>query len=220
MKKIIIWFLGTSLALNVCKSNAQQKQKMMSATHTITKQTLLSSEEREYAVKFLKETGAGVFNSIEGLNRAQLTFKPAADKWSVEDCVKHLAAAEETLWKMAEESLKQPANREKRKEIKFTDAELIRAVEDRSQKSKTFAALEPENSPYTTMPAALASFKENREKLIVFIKNTKEDLRNHVSILPIGIYDAYQFILLISAHSNRHTQQIEEVKAAIDFPKK
>jgi hypothetical protein len=121
---------------------------------------------------------------------------------------------------MVEQSLQQPANPDKRKEIKFTGQELIKAVEDRSQKSKTFAALEPANSPYKTLAEALASFKENRHKLIAFVENTKEDLRNHVSVLPIGTYDAYQFILFIFAYTKRHTQQIKEVKAAIDFPKR
>jgi hypothetical protein len=35
----------------------------------------------------------------------------------------------------------------------------------------------------------------------------------------LGPLDAYQWILLISAHSERHTKQIEEVKADPNFPK-
>jgi hypothetical protein len=38
-----------------------------------------------------------------------------------------------------------------------------------------------------------------------------------VSASAIGTYDAYQLILLISGHSNRHKQQIEEVKADANF---
>lgn len=194
------------LSLCTLKSSAQQTQ--------------LTSQERNFALKFLKETEIDVFNSIRNLSKDQLTFKASADKWSVEDCVKHIAASETELWKMVDASLKQPANPEKRAGIKFTDEELIKAVEDRSHKSSTFAALEPANSPFKTLEEALASFKKNREKLIAFVKNTKEDLRNHVSVLPLGTYDAYQFILLISAHSNRHTQQLEEVKANSNFPVK
>jgi len=225
MRKITTCLLEVLLILNVCKSHAQQKstnpqkRKIMISTH-VTKRTQLTSQEKDYAINFLKETESGVLSAIKGLNHTQITFKPARDKWSVEECVKHIAASETTLWAMVEESLKQTANPEKREEIKFTDQDLIKAVEDRSQKSKTFAVLEPANSPYKTVAEALASFKENREKLIAFVKNTTDDLRNHVSVLPMGTYDAYQFILLISAHSNRHTQQIEEVKANIDFLKK
>ena len=60
---------------------------------------------------------------------------------------------------------------------------------------------------------------EYRGKLIDYVKNTDADLRNHVAILPFGSFDCYQMILFIAAHSNRHTQQIEEVKADANFPK-
>lgn len=187
------------------QSNAQQNQ--------------LTPQERDYAVKFLNETESDVLDAVKNLSEAQLTYKPAADKWSVEDCVKHIAAAENELWKMEGASLKQAPNPEKRAAIKFTDAALVSAVEDRSHKAKTFAALEPVNSPYKTLAEALQAFKENREKLIAFVGSSQTDLRSHVLELPLGTYDAYQFILLISAHTNRHTQQIEEVKASPGFPK-
>jgi len=226
MKNTVTFFTLAFISLSGHTCNAQQinanriKATTMTTTPVKTEKNLLTAQERDYAVQFLKETESGVFDAVKSLNGERSTFKPAAGKWSVEDCVKHIAAAEKVLWAMIEESLKQPANPEKRQGIKFTDQQLIKVVEDRSQKSKTFQALEPANSNYKTMAEALASFKEEREKLITFVKSTREDLRNHVSVLPIGTYDAYQFILLISAHSNRHTQQIEEIKANIDFPKK
>ena len=183
------------------------------------KESALTQQERDYASKFLKDTEQGVFDSVKDLSDAQLKFKPATDKWSVEECVKHIAVSEKNLWAMVEGSLKQPANGEKRSEIKLTDEQVVKRVEDRTRKSKTFDALKPENTPYNSPAEALASFKENREKLVHFVNNSKEDLRNHISVLQTGTYDAYQIILLIAAHSNRHTQQIEEVKADANFPK-
>ena len=184
-----------------------------------TKDGSLTQKERDYASKILKDTEQGVFDSVKDLSEAQLKFKPAADKWSVEECVKHIAISEKNLWSMVEGSLKQPANPEKRAEIKLADEQVVKGTEDRTNKVKTSTALEPENTPYKSVADALASFKENREKLIAFVNNSSEDLRNHVSVLPMGTYDAYQLILLISAHSNRHTQQIGEVKANEHFPK-
>jgi hypothetical protein len=49
--------------------------------------------------------------------------------------------------------------------------------------------------------------------------NTQEDMRNHVINFPLGMMDAYQLVLLMSAHTNRHTQQIKEVMADPNFPK-
>ena len=205
MKIIKSLLLLAVLSLVACTANAQQNQ--------------LTPKERKDAIRFLKETEAGVFKAVKNLSEAQLNYKPAADRWSVEDCVKHIAASEKELWAMAEASLKNAPNPEKRANIKVTDSALIKGVEDRSQKRKTFAALEPANSPYKTLDEALTAFKENREKLIAFVKTTDADLRDHVLELPMGTFDSYQFILLISGHTNRHTQQIEEVKADPGFPK-
>src|SRR6476660_8671321 len=84
----------------------------------------ISKKERNYATKLLKDTEKGVFEQVKGLTPAQLTFKPAPDRWSVEECVKHIAASEEMLWGQVEGTLKQPANPEKKSEIKFTDEQL------------------------------------------------------------------------------------------------
>lgn len=156
---------------------------------------------------------------MKGLSEAQLKFKPAADRWSVEECVKHIAASEQMLWQMTEGTIKQPATPEKRSEVKLTDDQVVQKIEDRSSKIKTTENLQPENTPFKSMADALTSFKTDREKLIGYVKSTNEDLRNHIAALPFGTFDSYQLILFIGAHSNRHTQQIKEVKADPNFPK-
>jgi hypothetical protein len=101
----------------------------------------------------------------------------------------------------------------------MSDAEVMKNIEDRSRKVKTFAPFEPQSTAYKTTEEAIASFKENRSWLIEYIKHTDADLRNHVATLPVGSFDCYQMILFIGTHSNRHMQQINEVKADPAFPK-
>jgi flavodoxin len=179
----------------------------------------LTEAERNTATKFLSETETGVLESISGLSEAQLTFKPAPDKWSVEDCMKHIAATEIGLWQMTEGNIKQAANPEKRMELKMSDDDVMKNIEDRSHKVKTFPPFEPQNTGFKTLSDAVNSFKDNRSKLIEYVKTTDQDLRNHVATLPVGSFDCYQMILFIGAHSNRHMQQINEVKADPNFPK-
>lgn len=184
-----------------------------------TTDNTISKKERKYAKNFLKETENGVFDAVKGLSDAQLKFKPAPDRWSVEECLKHIAISEKMLWGMVDGTLKQPANPEKRADIKWTDEQVVQNLENRTNKVKTFDPMKPENTPYTSAADALASFKQEREKLIDYVNNTKDDLRNHVGALAVGSFDCYQMILFISSHSNRHTQQINEVKADPNFPK-
>jgi uncharacterized damage-inducible protein DinB len=205
------------------KSSCMKKMIFLLATVLLfsfsTADTSLTKEERKLAADFLSDTKNEIRDAVKGLSQAQLQFRPAADKWSVEDCLKHIAMSEQMLWGMVAGNLKQPATPEKRSEVKFKDEDVIKNVEDRTNKVKTFAPLEPVNTPFKTAEEAMASFRENRDKLIDYVNTTNDDLRNHINQLPVGVYDSFQMLLFIGAHSNRHMKQINEVKADPNFPK-
>lgn len=57
----------------------------------------ISDTERKFAIDLLLQTEAGVNNNVSGLSDAQLNFKPAPYKWSVADCMKHIAVTEAGL---------------------------------------------------------------------------------------------------------------------------
>ncbi len=180
---------------------------------------VLSKKERKFAAEHMKNTKMVLQDAVKGLSPKQLEYKVSADRWSVKECVYHIAASEKMLWGMLEASMKAAATPEKKKDLKFTDEELIKAIQSRESKVKTFAPLEPPNTGYKTLDEALNSFKETRAAHIKYIKATSEDLRNHFVEMPFGMLDCYQLCLMISAHTNRHTQQLNEVKSDADFPK-
>ena len=179
----------------------------------------LTKNERRSSVSLMKDTKSEVLKSVKGLSETQLNFRAAPDKWTVKECVYHIAISEKNLWDIMEAGMKAPNNPEKRSEIKMTDEQLIKMIEDRSFKVKTNEAFEPKNTPYQSLDDALESFKSRRMDHIKYLKTTTEDMRNHVVQMPFGWLDCYQLCLMIGAHSNRHTQQINEVKADPAFPK-
>ncbi len=182
--------------------------------------TGLTKKEKKYAVDYLDQTRADLQNTVAGLSEDQFNFKPADDRWSIKECIQHIVLTETALWGMTDASLKAAANPDKRSEIKATDEDLVKRMTDRSNKVKTVEALYPEKA--TTIPtalSALSAFNEQRGKLIKYMKKTDDDMRNHVVQTPLGWLDSYQMVLFMAAHSNRHTQQIAEVKADPKFPK-
>lgn len=179
----------------------------------------IGSKERKFAVQHLKETKANLLKSVKGLSEAQLNFKPAADRWSVKECFYHIILAENGLWGMFEATMKNPSSPEKRSEIKVSDEEIVKMISNRSQKAKAAEPMLPGKATWQNMAEAVAAFKASRGEHLKYVKNTTEDLRNHVFQLPFGSIDGYQFLLFMSAHSDRHTQQINEVKADPNFPK-
>jgi hypothetical protein len=181
--------------------------------------TSISKPERKVAINLLKETRSEVLKSVKGLSAAQLDFKASPDKWSIKECMYHIAISEKNLWGLLEMTMKQPANPEKRSEIKMTDEQLIQRIEDRSTKVKTMEPFEPKNTPYKSLDEAVTAFKDLRADHIKYMKSTTEDLRNHVVQMPFGMIDCYQLCLMMAAHGNRHRQQMDEVKAESGYPK-
>lgn len=192
---------------------------ILAAFAFITPNNPLTKKERKEAIQLLNSTEKDLLQEVKGLSEAQLKYKPAPDRWSVEECVIHIATTEQLLWQATDAGIKQPANPEKRSEIKMTDEDVVKGIGDRSTKRQTSDNLKPENSTFKSMNEALESLKSSREKLTDYIKSTPDDLRNHVLTMPFGSIDAYQMFLFIAAHNTRHTLQIKEVKADAGFPK-
>lgn len=179
----------------------------------------LTSAERKYAIDLLQENKDKLLQKVSGLTAAQVNFKADANTWSVAECLEHIATAETKIFAQSQESLKAPADPSKRSEVNVTDVDLVKMVSDRSTKRKAEPELVP-NNKFGSFEGIVREFKTARDKNIHYLKTTTDDLRNHYNDFPFGKIDAYQTILLMTAHSIRHTAQIEEVMNNPNFPKK
>jgi hypothetical protein len=179
----------------------------------------ISKPDRKYAITLMKESQKDVVKAVKGLSAAQLEFKTSPERWSVKECVYHIAGAEKLLWTMFENAMKAAPNPEKRAEIKVKDEELVMMVKDRSKKNQAPEPIQPKNTGYNNLDEALADFKDTRTAHIRYMRTSTEDMRNRVVQLGTNWMDCYQLYLLIGAHSQRHTMQLNEVKAAAGFPK-
>ncbi len=186
---------------------------------TISDNTI-SKEERKAAVSELKATRDDITSTVHSLSEAQLMFRPAPDKWNVQECIYHIAISEKELWGMLENGLKEPAAPEGRKEIAVTDEQIKVMMVDRSTKRKTTDPLQPARATWTNSSEALKAFRDLRGEHIRYVRNTTEDLRNHLLTMPMGKIDAYQMILVVNGHSARHLAQIREIMASPGFPSK
>jgi hypothetical protein len=180
----------------------------------------LSPEEREAALQSLQATHDAFLKSIAGLSEKQWKFKPAPDRWSAAEVSEHIAVSESMIFGMVQKQvMTSPATPEKRAEAKVTDEQILTMVPDRSHKAQAPEFLKPTNR-WATREELMKSFEESRKATMDYVRTTNDDLRDHFGPHPLlGPLDAYQWILLISAHSERHTKQIEEVKADPNFPK-
>ena len=181
------------------------------------KTTGLTDAERKFAVDHLNQTRADLINAVQGLSDAQLNFKSAPDRWSVLECVQHITLSSQGLYGFVQQTLKVPNDSAFKPTV--TDEQFITMVEDRSHKAQAPEPFKPVHSPYKTLEETLKAFNAGRDSLVDYVQTTNDDPRAHIAVLPFAKVDDYQMILMISAHTNRHTQQLKEVKADPNFPK-
>jgi hypothetical protein len=177
----------------------------------------LSQAEKDSALKYLETTKQGVLEATKGLSEAQWNFKAGPDRWSIAQVMEHIAAAEDFMRGMDEERVMKAPAGEPGRDAKKTDEAVLAMVPDRSHKAQAPEPLQPSNR-FGSPAASVKHFVESRATTEAFLKNTP-GLRDHVMDSPMGKLDGYEFILLVAAHSDRHTKQILEVKADPNFPK-
>jgi len=179
----------------------------------------VSQADKDRALQYLESTKKGVLDATKGLSEAQWNFKPAPDRWSVAQVMEHLAAAEDMLRGMTQEQvMKSPAVAVRDEmEIKKADEGVLSMVPDRSHKAQAPEPLQPTNR-FGSPTGAQKHFVESRASTEEYLKNAT-GLRAHLADSPMGKLDGYEWVLLIAAHSERHTKQMLEVKADPNFPK-
>jgi hypothetical protein len=177
----------------------------------------LTPADKERGVQYLDQTRDGVVAAVKGLSDAQMKFKSAPDRWSVAETLEHIAKAEDFIFQnVTDKIMKAPAGAADRDTVKI-DAAVLALIPDRSHKAQAPPPLVPTGN--WTPAEALDHFLKSRARTVAFLESTP-DLREHVADSPLGQpLDAYEWLLFIGAHSERHTKQILEVKADPNFPK-
>jgi hypothetical protein len=179
----------------------------------------LTQQDRDAAVKYLQETRQKFLNAIDGVSEEQWKFKAGPDRWSIAEAAEHIGISETTILSLVTEKiLSAPAAPPETKVP--PDQKIVDVITDRSAKAQAPEFLRPTNR-WASRDALAKDFNTARDKTIDYVKTTQTNLRAHVAPHPaIGPIDGYQWIMLLAAHSARHTAQIEEVKTAPNYPKK
>jgi hypothetical protein len=177
----------------------------------------MTDGDREHLLVHYQMTGSMLEEEIRGLSRAQLEYRPGPDRWSIRECVSHLAVAEPDYWRELQDAVKAPPDMKGKKSVN-TDADILWYGIDRVVHTKTGGGHEKVDT-YKDIGEAMRRFQALRATMIDYIKNTHDDLRTH-SFGKEEVIDSWQWMLEISTHSERHIQQIREIKADPNFPKR
>ena len=208
--KILITFLSLAffssdfVKYEPCGKSQVQKESM---------EMISNSDIFEY----LEETREALEESVSGLSEEQMTYHTSDESWSVAEIVEHIIIVEGALKGMLEQRIKAGETLDQKEEVKMTDEEVVGFITDRSGKIQTQDQFQP-SGQFSEADEALAAFKDQREGIVDWLKESNADMRNYVNEFPFGKIDAYQTVLFMAGHTSRHTAQIEELKSDPEFP--
>jgi uncharacterized damage-inducible protein DinB len=171
----------------------------------------MNNDERQEILASLETGSEALLGALRGVTDDLAARFPAPERWSILQCVEHVALAEEYLFSLTQSS-------------KFSDTPLIDEQReiliaargaDRSLKRESPSYALP-NGSFVTLHEALQSFQASRERTIQFVSTNEDDLRRKIAVHPIiGTVNCHEVLLLMAVHPARHAKQIEESKVAL-----
>ena len=173
----------------------------------------MTNEDREHLVAHLQMTQSWLADEVSSLSVEQLNYRMAPGKWTILEVVEHLTIAEPGYWQSFQAAMKKPASKLPKEPA---DADILWYGIDRTERQKTVKSEEPKGQ-LTDVRDGLARFQHLHATMLEYARTTDDDLRGHV--LSEWNMDAYQGLLMISTHEQRHILQIREIKADPGYPK-
>lgn len=171
-------------------------------------------EDRMEIIENLKSGPDALAEVLAGVSEDTAKRSPGAGRWSILECMEHIALAEEYM-------LAQACNA-KRSEtpvvnIAREEAILERGV-NRKRRIEAPDSARPRNR-FATLKQAHEHFLATRSKALQFVEDCLDDPRSMIAHHPIlGTVNNYEMLLMMAVHPHRHAEQIREILVSFDLP--
>ena len=172
----------------------------------------MSPAERTAIIDLLEKSRQDFHAAAGSLPDTLASQRPEEKRWSVLECVEHVATVEEVfLGRIANAAAGDAPPMDKEKE-----AALTSKVRDRSTRREAPEAIHPKGR-YSSLAQALAEFDRARARTVQFAEQNAATLYAVTAAHPVfGTLNGVEALTIIAAHSGRHADQIREVRAAIE----
>jgi hypothetical protein len=176
---------------------------------------------QEAVLAHLERTRALFLDAIAGLTPEQWSWKPAPERWSVAECAEHITRSETFIRELARKGVSEPLPEEKVAEGRGKAATILATVVDRSQRFQAPEPLDPmQAGEIRSRDEILRDFTAERGSTVE-LAAAHEDLESIAAPHPfLETLDLAGWLYFLSGHTERHTLQIEEVKASEGFPQR
>ena len=170
----------------------------------------MTADEKQKMLAWLEQGRDALKAAVDGVSEEEAARVPAPGRWSVLECVEHIAIVEDYLYGqiVVSTAVAEPVINALRESLI-----PVRGL-DRTRRIECPAEGLPAGR-FKTLAAAIAHFLESRERTIALVAANREDLRARITTHPLlGTVNCYETLMMIAVHPLRHVGQIEEIEAA------
>lgn len=186
----------------------------------------LTDEERSELLTMIQDSQDRVMALISGLSDEQWTFKQNPDRWSVAECTEHIVLSQRALLQAAQAALGAAPDPEWHERTNAKADLLKKLLPNRQPFGQGGASAPQEIRPSGTWDRAqaLREFYTVQGEVVATVETLAADapLKQHTFENPFPIFgwlNAYDWLIYIPLHTERHSRQIEEVQADANYPK-
>ncbi len=180
----------------------------------------MTAEERAKVMNWLDESRKEFLASIDGVTEEQWKWKPASERWSVGETAEHIVLAEALLFGTVQKAIASPPNPAWEEKTKGKTEFIERVMAPRLGKASAPEPIVP--SGKLTQAQVRETFLKQRVDIEKFAKETQLELKQYTVEHPFPVFgtlNAYQWLIYVPLHTERHDKQIAEVKATAGYPK-
>lgn len=172
----------------------------------------MAPTDRSEIVEILEKSKEDFQAAASGVPESLANIRPGENRWSVLECVEHVATVEETFLGR----LIGAVPGEVPPEDKTKEAALISRVVDRSTRRVAPETSQPKGR-FTSLAQGMEQFQRVRGRSVQFASDNASRLYTLASSHPVlGPLNGVEALVLIAGHARRHAEQIREVRAALE----
>jgi hypothetical protein len=180
----------------------------------------MTTEERTKVLHWLEESSQEFHAAIDGVSEEQWKWKPAPERWSVGETAEHIVLAEAMLFENVKKAVSSPTNPAWAEQTKGKTEFIERVMAPRLGKAQAPEPIVPRNG--MTLAQVKERFDRQRDEIVKFASDSTVPLKEHTVEHPFPVFgtlNAYQWLIYVPLHTERHDKQIAEVKATAGYPK-
>jgi hypothetical protein len=179
----------------------------------------MTAEERAAVVKALLDSQEEYLNALQNLTDEQWTYHPSPFRWSVGQVAEHIVLAEMALFTLMERALASKPNPDWETKTQGKTQFLERVMPTRTGRAQAPWEIRP--SGKLSKAEVISRYRQVRAKSLQFAQQTDLPLKEYTYDHPFPVFgtlNAYQWLIYIPYHNQRHDKQIAEVKASPGYP--